>query len=258
MQILRVHYLPKDPARDGIDWYAYCNNPVRFVDPNGLRGKDNSTNYYSEEKVNKLTKKYNSFVKKARKVGYDESANLLEHFLQGSGETYFISSDWLLQYSQVTDAVTINLERYENQFRNIAKNMYPGEVMQLNELPFIEKEQIGPFGKSDQSGFASQQTADVRGRLRGTGNDLYYTTGTFTITTFCDVIITKNLKGEVSVIGEMTHIFWDKYDWHDNLSVYIPTVGKVKDSDAKYLEKYGSAQSFKMKSQWSEDYEKKF
>lgn len=33
---------------------------------------------------------------------------------------------------------------------------------------------------------------------------------------------------------------------------------KVKDSDAKYLEKYGPAQSFKMKSQWSVNYEKKF
>ncbi len=252
-------FTSQDPIRDGVNWWNYCNSsPLTFIDSTGLRGKDISTNSYSEERVEKLMKKYNSFVKKARKVGYDQSANLLEHFLQGSGSTYFINSDWLQQYSQVTDAVTINIGRYEKQFKDIAENMYPGEVMQLNELPFIGKEQIGPFGKSDYSGFSSMQNAGVRGRLRGIGNDLYYTTGTFTITTFCDVTLSKNLEGDVSVVGKMTHIFWDKYDWHDNLSVYIPTVGKVKDSDANYLEKYGPAQSFKMKSQWSLDYEKKF
>ena len=30
-------FITQDPARDGIDWYAYCNNnPLRFLDPTGL------------------------------------------------------------------------------------------------------------------------------------------------------------------------------------------------------------------------------
>ena len=32
-------FITEDPARDGVNWYAYCNNnPVMFVDPSGERG----------------------------------------------------------------------------------------------------------------------------------------------------------------------------------------------------------------------------
>ena len=32
-------FTQRDPAGDGVNWYAYTeNNPLRFVDPTGLRG----------------------------------------------------------------------------------------------------------------------------------------------------------------------------------------------------------------------------
>ena len=37
-------FATEDPARDGIDWYAYCNNnPVKFLAPTGM--------YTSEEQL---------------------------------------------------------------------------------------------------------------------------------------------------------------------------------------------------------------
>ena len=37
-------FATEDPARDGIDWYAYCNNnPVKFLAPTGM--------YTSEEQI---------------------------------------------------------------------------------------------------------------------------------------------------------------------------------------------------------------
>ena len=207
-----------------------------------------------DKKLKKLEKKYNSFVKKARKVGYNESANCLEHFLKGDGTTYYFSSDWLLQFPQVVEAVNTNLQRYENDFTERGQKLQPGESLYYCDLPNIEKDEIGPYGNF---GWANQKTAGLRGR-RGTGSDLYYASGTFTITTFCDVEIFKNYDGTIKVKGAILNIFWDKYDWHDNLSVYIPTVGIVKDSDAIYLEEKGTAKSYNLKSEWSSEYEKDF
>jgi len=34
-------FISMDPARDGLNWYVYCeNNPVRYVDPTGMWGRD--------------------------------------------------------------------------------------------------------------------------------------------------------------------------------------------------------------------------
>ena len=30
-------FISVDPAKDGLNWYAYCNNiPLKYVDPDGL------------------------------------------------------------------------------------------------------------------------------------------------------------------------------------------------------------------------------
>jgi len=32
-----VRFITEDPARDGLLWYAYCNNnPMTFIDPTGM------------------------------------------------------------------------------------------------------------------------------------------------------------------------------------------------------------------------------
>ena len=47
-------FMTEDPARDGLNWYAYCsNNPLRYVDPTGLKNVEGTTvdkdSYYDPE-----------------------------------------------------------------------------------------------------------------------------------------------------------------------------------------------------------------
>ena len=50
-------FTQEDPAKDGLNWYAYCgNNPVNFVDPWGLMINDilnskNISEHYSDDYV---------------------------------------------------------------------------------------------------------------------------------------------------------------------------------------------------------------
>ena len=60
-------FITEDPARDGLNWYAYCrNNPVNAIDPSGLRtyfinginnSKEEGSPQYSIDFANKLTEK---------------------------------------------------------------------------------------------------------------------------------------------------------------------------------------------------------
>ena len=51
-------FITEDPARDGYNWYVYCsNNPIRYVDPNGLEyivvsGSENNTIFDRRYKYN--------------------------------------------------------------------------------------------------------------------------------------------------------------------------------------------------------------
>ena len=47
-------FITEDPARDGIDWYVYCNNnPLRFLDSTGLYDEENG---YTEKEQNTFAK----------------------------------------------------------------------------------------------------------------------------------------------------------------------------------------------------------
>ena len=45
-------FITEDPAKDGLNWYAYCgNNPIRYVDPWGLIGYDRLTNKITDDDI---------------------------------------------------------------------------------------------------------------------------------------------------------------------------------------------------------------
>ena len=58
-------FFTQDPARDGMNWYAYCSgNPVNFTDPNGLWESKNKWNAdYEEQYSNYISPKITQYEK---------------------------------------------------------------------------------------------------------------------------------------------------------------------------------------------------
>lgn len=184
-------------------------------------------------------------IRGATSIGWTIAADNLKYFLSGKGGVKNIDSDWLRTFSSVQRAEQKSINYYLADFKKIASEMNDGETKFLNECPGDLSSAIGPFGNK---GWAAKETGE---------GELYYASGTFTVTAFCNVSITKE-NGRTKVKGTMNLVWWDPYDWHNGLTAFVPGFGNVKDSDANFLMQQGKAKDFSMRSNWTVDYEIEF
>ena len=82
--------------------------------------------------------------------------------------------------------------------------------------------------------------------------ELFYASGGSTLTS-AGVFTLSMTCGELAISGSVSHDWFDPYDWHADLSAYIPGFGSVSDADAIRLQEAGRAAEFDMKSQWKQD-----
>lgn len=172
--------------------------------------------------------KYRAVAALDRLAGYEFAARNLKHFLDGSGSDLVINSNWLRSQSGVQEAYERNDESFQRRIR-------------------IEGDRL----KTDSSK-SLKNDFHVRVTPRR-GSDLFYGSGDSTLSSYGEFRLTKNKNGRVTVTGKVLHIWHDRYDWHDGLSVTIGLL-KFDDKEANELVKNGQAAEFDMESRWYEEY----
>jgi hypothetical protein len=263
----------KDPARS-----TYCamgNDPVNKIDPDGAetvtlihenleyitnntgiiegtlsedRSKvyigDNETTGYgtwvtvpSDKELRDFKLKMGNGIAAARLHGAPHAANNLKRWLDGKTSLFTEDTEWLRQQKVVQIAMIINFERFIQNPKNNGEG-----------LPFV-------FSLSDgQSIIVNDYWEKVA--TGEWGNDLYYTWGSFTISTRGNITITR-VGDELLVSGTLTHTFKDIYDWNTGQNVSIPKLDgqelEIDDASLRLYEVLTEAQSYRGTATWSEE-----
>jgi len=214
-----MRWITRDPIGEegGVNLYVFCiNKAVAFYDILGL----------TTPSIEEIEKRYRAMIKTARDGGHNVAADNLEYFLSRKGGTRTLSWRWLRGYGPVKTAETRNRKRLEEFIKSKAKTLADGERITIYDY------------------FDATETASAF-------TELYYASGTFTVTSYGEFSLIR--KGcAVNVSGNLDHRWWDPYDWHNGLDAYVPGFGRVKDSEALFLEKNGKGKSFMMESWWTQ------
>ena len=177
-------------------------------------------------RLNAITATYNAMIRDARSQGYPVAADNLQHFLTGNGSTRTLGVSWLRGFDAVTSAEQTNQNRFQNSLHDIAENMADGATRNFSDH------------------WDKRLTGSVF-------TELYYASGTSTITSTGAFTLTRN-GDTVTISGSVNHRWWDPYDWHANLSAFIPGHGSISDADALLLQRYRQAMPFLMESNWTQ------
>ena len=196
------------------------------MDPTGLTTENNEDNELNRV-LDEIVERYDQMIQTARDKGYNVAADNLQRFLDGTGGTVDIDSQWLKTFSSVLKAQNTNIKRFEKQLELIAHELEDGETRVFTDY------------------WDSQQTASIF-------TELYYASGTFTITSTGDFILSRD-GNKVIIEGKVSHRWWDPYDWHPGLGAFIPGFGAVSDRDALLLQEYRGAKPFMMESIWEQN-----
>ena len=56
----------------------------------------------------------------------------------------------------------------------------------------------------------------------------------------------------VNITGGVEHLWYDDYDWHANLTAYVPGFGPISDADALLVQRCRGAKPFRMEATWKQ------
>lgn len=233
---------------------AYDNNPVFWADPTGADSEsdyDWKTKTYRsgsfgaamanvglntdgtpsqqkpKSKARKARDKYVGMINDANEDGYHVAADNLQRWLDGTGGTKTLDSEWLKSFRAVRKAEDKNIGRFEAQLAKLARGLKDGGTKNFTDY------------------WDASLTPNAY-------SELYYASGTSQLTSTGSFTL-KRKGDKIYISGTIHHEWNDPYNWHKGLNagVSVPGNGFVKDSDAILVEREFGAKSFHMKSSWS-------
>jgi hypothetical protein len=177
------------------------------------------------EEMTETEAKYRDIVATGRSLGLNVAADLLEHYLDGSGSEVHLEDAWLKGFNAVEEAQERNISRFEEWIPSVVTRMKDGESLIRSDY-------------WDATLIANPAT------------ELYYASGWSTVTSRGRFSFVRHGQ-DVQISGEVDHKWWDYYDWHAGIQAFLPTHGIVSDSDAKSLLQCG-AREFPYSSNWKQ------
>lgn len=201
------------------------------------QGSPKARNFYlqlsEKDKALMLKKNYLEMIKKARERNFNMAADCLQWWLDGSGFTKTMDFNWLRKQRGVIVAENINIERFEIDYDS---------KFSLFLITMAE-------GETDN--FTNHYNKQVKAGIFG---ELYYASGDSTLNSRCHFKVTNKDNNNYALSGTIIHSWNDRYDWHKGANAYIPSFGRVKDSDALLVEKYCGANPYEMRGQWKQSF----
>lgn len=135
-------FVTEAPARDGIDWYDYCNNnPVKFLAPTGMYTSEEQIEVMlspSDKQMEFLKSEYNSVRDASNEIRGAKAAEMRElRSLMDLGGLFEIDSDFmdsdLRSFFNLKEDGTMNYSY--DELKNGEKNGLILEVLNTKELP---------------------------------------------------------------------------------------------------------------------------
>ncbi|HEX6372418.1 MAG TPA: DUF4157 domain-containing protein [Longimicrobium sp.] len=180
-----------------------------------------------KKKLDAIAAEYAKMIAAARAKGANVAADNLQHFLDGKGGIRTLSVTWLRSFSDLRAAERTNQSRFESSLDDEAV-----KVPAKGSRTFTDH-------------WSRMFTASVF-------DELYYASGTSTIKSTGSFTLSAPVAKEVDVTGTVRHHWYDPYDWHADLSTYIPGSGTVSDQDALLMQKHRGAKPFDMQADWDQ------
>jgi hypothetical protein len=163
-------------------------------------------------------------------MGYKIAAKHLRRYLDGTGGTEHPKRRWLRSYKKIRDAEARIRENFQEKtiISKIGKH-----IAKDNQFTFTDwfdgniRYMIGEFSHEEL--------------FLATGDSSIRATGNFAAT----------IKGErVIVTGKVRYKWYDDYNFHKGLGIWVPGEGHIPDAAMRKLKTHGNAKDFHMQRIW--------
>ncbi len=196
-----------------------------------------------KEKAQEMINTYRSWILASRLKGWNVAADMLSHFLDGSGSVQTLKPSWLREQRAVKEGESRNLQRiFTTRFEEKSGNKATfGSI--LAKLINSGEIEGSPLSVRDYWDYQVLEYAEK-------GQELTYTSGGSTLTHYVECRLVKISENRYQVEGNVIAQWFDPYDWHADLGFTINGEIPFSDTEMLFLEKNGGAKKFDMRSSW--------